>query len=120
MFRTFAILAVALSASLVAVGDPPAPLVTEGLPVGRWRIEFANGVIETATVAQDGTANVTEPLRTSPGKATMKEGSAVIAFDDDRVERWTKVGKKWVVEHWFPAAAYPESRPVLGIAKVVK
>ena len=120
MFRTLAVLVVSLSASLVAVGDPPAPLVTEGLPVGKWRIEFANDVVETVTVAQDGTANVTEPLRTSPGKATMKEGSAVIAFDDDRVERWTKVGNKYVVEHWFPAAAYPESRPVLGIAKQLR
>jgi hypothetical protein len=63
-----------------------------------------------------------EPHRTNTRKCkvTIKEGSAVIVLDDDRVERWFKVGKKWVVEHWFPAAAYPESRPVLGIAKGVK
>ena len=27
------------------------------------------------------------------------------------------VGKKWVVEHWFPSAEYPAGRPVVGIAR---
>jgi hypothetical protein len=91
-----------------------------GLPVGRWKIEFANGVKEVCEVRQDGTASVTEPLRTSTGKAEVKGGSLVIVFQDDRVERWTPVGERMVVEHWYPGAQFPAGTPVLGIAEVVK
>ena len=41
----------------------------------------------------------------------------VIRFADDRLERWTIVGKRIVVEHWCPAAAYPGEARVLGIAE---
>jgi hypothetical protein len=40
----------------------------------------------------------------------------LVTFADDRVERWTAVDKRMVVEHWFPAAAYPAGDKVLGIA----
>jgi hypothetical protein len=42
---------------------------------------------------------------------------AVITFNDDRVERWTAVGDRFVVEHWFPASRVPVVAPVLGIAE---
>ena len=95
----------------LAPADPPAPA-----PAGKWRVEFANGVVETC-VFEQGTATESEPLRNSTGKPAAQGGSVVIAFEDDRTERWTAVGKKWVVEHWFPSAAYPAGRPVVGIAK---
>jgi hypothetical protein len=44
----------------------------------------------------------------------------VIVCDDDRVERWTAVGQRMVVEHWFPAAQFPSGTPVLGIAEWAK
>jgi hypothetical protein len=44
------------------------------------------------------------------------EGAVVIAFDDDRVERWTPIGQRIVVEHWYPADSFPCATPVLGIA----
>jgi hypothetical protein len=92
----------------------------DGLPVGRWNVEFANGVKEACEVRKDRTASVVEPLRTSTGKAEVKDGSVVIVYQDDRVERWTPVGKRVVVEHWHPGARYPSGTPVLGIAEVAR
>ncbi|HVX10614.1 MAG TPA: hypothetical protein VHC22_05500 [Pirellulales bacterium] len=85
--------------------------------VGKWSIDFANGVTEMCVIRDDGTATVAEPQRTAGGKVIFEDGSMVIHFDDDRVERWTTVGKRQVVEHWFPAAHFPAATPVLGIAE---
>jgi hypothetical protein len=111
MPRALAVLAVLLL-PLFAPADPPAPVG----PVGKWRVTFANGVVETCTFEQ-GTATESEPLRQSTGTPAAQDGAFVIAFGDDRTERWTAVGNKWVVEHWFPSATYPAGRPVVGIAK---
>ncbi|MEX2121349.1 MAG: ankyrin repeat domain-containing protein [Pirellulales bacterium] len=94
---------------------PPASS-PDGLPVGRWVIEFANGVVETCEIRSDGTAAVAEPNRNSGGRVASGEGAVVIAFDDDRVERWTPIGQRIVVEHWYPADNFPCATPVLGIA----
>ena len=63
MFRSLTVLAMCLIVPLLATGRPRLPDPPAGLPVGKWQIEFANGVVETCEVAQDGTANETEPLR---------------------------------------------------------
>jgi hypothetical protein len=84
--------------------------------VGKWAVTFANGVVETCDVRADWTACESEPKRSAKGKAEVKGGALVIAFADDRVERWTAVDERMVVEHWFPAKAYPEGARVLGIA----
>ena len=112
MSRTLAALAAVLLLPLFAPADPPAPAG----PAGKWRVTFANGVVETCTFEQ-GRTTETEPLRQSTGTPVAQDGSVVIAFEDDRTERWTAVGNKWVVEHWFPSAAYPAGRPVVGIAR---
>jgi hypothetical protein len=95
-------------------------MLADGLPVGRWNVEFANGVKEVCEVRKDRTASVVEPLRTSTGEAEVKDRSVVIVYQDDRVERWTPVGKRMVVEHWYPGARFSSERPVLGIAEVVR
>ncbi|HUE70046.1 MAG TPA: ankyrin repeat domain-containing protein [Pirellulaceae bacterium] len=106
-----------------SLGQTPADLLREqevqkpeNLPVGRWKIEFANGVVETCIIRREGTATVAEPKRSSAGWAVMKDGALVITFDDDRLERWTPVGRRMVVEHWYPAERFPSASPVLGIA----
>jgi hypothetical protein len=96
---------------------PPNAATTANLPAGLWSIEFANGVSEACVVRADGTASVLEEKRKGDVKAEVKSGAIVIAFDDDRIERWTPVGRKMVVEHWFPASAFPAGTPVLGIGK---
>jgi hypothetical protein len=111
MSRVLGVLALLLALPPFAPADPPAPAA----PAGKWRVKFANGVVETCAFDQ-GTATETEPLRQSTGKPEAQDGSFVIAFGDDRAERWTPVGKRWVVEHWYPSAAYPAGRPVVGIA----
>jgi hypothetical protein len=63
--------------------------------------------------------SVVEPLRTSGGKAAVKGCSVVIVFEDDRGERWTPVGQRLVVKHWFPGSQWPTATPVLGIAERV-
>jgi hypothetical protein len=88
----------------------------EDLPVGRWQVEFANGVVETCEIHGDGTATVVEPQRSSGGNIVREERTLVITFADDRIERWTPIGRRIVVEHWYPAASFPRADPVLGIA----
>ena len=96
-------------------GQPPDNAAESGLPVGKWTIEFANGVNEVCEIRKDGTSSVVEPLRSSRGKAELKDRAVVIFFEDDRVERWTQVGKRFVVEHWAASAQFPFGTPVLGI-----
>jgi hypothetical protein len=112
MSRSVAAVVTLLSLPLFAPADPPTPAG----PTGKWRVKFANGVVETCAFDQ-GTATEAEPLRQSTGAPVAQDGAVVIGFADDRTERWTPVGKRWVVEHWFPSAAYPAGRPVVGIAK---
>ena len=83
---------------------------------GKWNVEFTNGVKEVCQIRKDRTASVAEPLRTSNGKVEVKDGSVVIVYQDDRVERWTPVGKRMVVQHWHPGTPFPSGTPVLGIA----
>ena len=103
----------------------PPPLPAEY--VGKWSVEFANGVKQTCEIRADWTASVKEPKRTSGGQAAFQGKALVVAYDDDRVERWTLVGKRLVVEHWPqsnplwaghpPLRPVPTSTPVLGIAE---
>ena len=92
-------------------------VVARSLPVGTWNVEFANGVTEVCWIGNDGTASVDEPRRRSGGKAVVQGRSAVVTFDDDRLERWTWEGGRLVVEHWFPSSQFPTATPVVGVAK---
>jgi len=89
------------------------------LPVGKWNVEFTNGVTEVCDVFNfdGGQVTVDEPRRRSRGTVVVKRGSVVMTFNDNRVERWTRVGKRFVVEHWFPGSGSPTATPVLGIAE---
>src|SRR6266849_2493157 len=98
----------------------PPPAARPDIPVGKWNVEFTNGVKQVCEIGKDGAASVAEPLRTSGGKAVVKGSAVVIVYEDDRVERWTPVGKRLVVEHWFPASQFPTATPVLGIAEPVQ
>jgi hypothetical protein len=86
------------------------------LPVGKWQIEFTNGVTEVCWVGNGGEVTVDEPRRGSNGLAVVRGGSIMMTFQDDRVERWTPVGRRFVVEHWYPGSQVPSGAPVLGIA----
>jgi hypothetical protein len=112
-------LGVALFAVQNSGADVPAPdnAPKGALPVGKWKVEFHNGVIEECNIGNGGESSVEEPKRRCVGMAEVKGGSVVITFGDDRVERWTPVGKRYVVEHWFPASQVPVTTPVLGIAE---
>lgn len=125
-FLSLAFVAIVLLYVQTATGDQPRqpvvadPVPQSDLPLGKWNVEFANGVKETCVIRRDGSAMVVEPARSSPGKATVKGGAVVIVFDDDRTERWTAVGQRLVVEHWFPASQLPTVTPVLGIAETAR
>jgi hypothetical protein len=106
--------------------SPPTPpkeidQTPASLPVGRWSVEFANGVTEVCEIGKDGTASVVEPVRISGGKAVVSGGSVLMVFENGRVQRWTPIGKRFVVEHWFPGSQFPTAAPgVLGIAERAK
>ena len=73
---------------------------------------------EVCEVQNGGAATVVEPVRIAGGKAVVNGGSVVVVFDNGRVQRWTPVGKRFVVEHWFPGSQFPTANPgVLGIAE---
>jgi hypothetical protein len=116
-----AVVTIVLAFAVVDVRPAPAPFLKRRprLPVGRWEVKFANGVVETCVVNKDGTISVSEPARSSAGKAVVKDGASVLTFDDSRVERWTAKNGELVVEHWFPASAYPAGRSVVGAARRV-
>jgi hypothetical protein len=119
MSRAAFVTIAALAIPLFAVADPPAPVKNPELPqqyLGKWTVSFANGVIEICEIRADGTASEREPNRSADGKIEQVDGSLVITFADDRVERWTAVDKRLVVEHWCPAQSYPAGKSVLGIA----
>jgi hypothetical protein len=98
---------------------PPAKTAA-ALPVGKWTVEYANGVTEVCKVAKDGTATVVEPVRI-PGKAVLNGGAVVMVFENGRVQRWTRVGRRLVVEHWFPESPFPSTMPgVVGIAEPIQ
>lgn len=86
-------------------------------PVGTWNVAFANGVQQVCTFGEDGTAAVEEPGRKAPAKVRRQGVSWIVAYADDRTERWTSVGPRMVVEHWHSSAGFPEDRPILGIAE---
>jgi hypothetical protein len=110
---------------LGGVAEPRPPAQATGasnspeaaLPIGKWNVEFTNGVTEVCSIGNGGEATAMEPQRRSNGMAVGKESSVVITFNDDRVERWTPVGKRFVVEHWFPGSRLPTVTPVFGIAE---
>lgn len=86
--------------------------------VGRWNVEYANGVAETCELVKEGTATSVEPKRNSLGKArNAMKGVVVLVFDDDRIERWTRIGQRIVVEHWPSSNQFPSGSPILGIAE---
>jgi hypothetical protein len=96
------------------------PARASHLPIGKWNIEFSNGVVEDCSINQDGTASVAEPGRRSRGNAVGKDGLSVVLFEDGRVERWRPVGKRMVVEHWGHLSDMANGTPVLGIGERVE
>jgi hypothetical protein len=87
------------------------------LPIGKWKVEFANGVTELCNVEKNGSASVIDPVRID-GKAVVNGNSVLMLFENGRVQRWTAVGNRFVVEHWFPGSAFPTATVgVMGIAE---
>jgi hypothetical protein len=112
-----ALLALSLSGAGDSAGSPSADSPTSDFPAGRWSVAFANGVNEVCSIGDGGESTVEEPKRSSNGMAEFAGRSIVITFNDDRVERWTPVGERFVVEHWFPGSRLPVTSAVLGIAE---
>src|SRR5688500_17131075 len=113
MARPVILLIALVAPLLLAAPRPRTP--DRDVPAGKWRVEFANGVVETCEIGPAGRASVVEPLRASPGKWSVKDGAVLIHSDDDRLERWRRVDGQWVVEHWCPVAAYPAGPSVPGV-----
>jgi hypothetical protein len=95
-----------------AVPAPPPTVTTE-----HWQAKFANGIEQVYVLSSDGTATVSSSLWQDTGTIERGEGYLIIRFSQDRAERWTAVGEKMVIEHWFPASRLPTQAPVLGIAE---
>jgi hypothetical protein len=122
----FAVLVLAIPPVLGRGGPPPlppgpAPLLLPNrqatLPVGTWKVEYANEVTEVCNFQKDGTTAVVEPVRIA-GKAVVNGSSIVMTFDNGRVQRWTPIGGRFVVEHWFPGSQFPTATPgTQGIAE---
>jgi hypothetical protein len=93
-------------------------MMTASLPIGKWKVEFANAVIEVCEIKTDGAVAVVEPVGISGGKAVVNGDSVLMVFENGRVQRWTGVGKRFVVEHWFPGDKFPTAAAgTLGIAE---
>jgi hypothetical protein len=91
--------------------------IATSLPVGRWNVTLTNAVRTECEFGPDGGVDVFEPVRRAHGHAEFKDGTVIVTFEDDRIERWSHVGPQMIVEHWYPGSAFPCGRPVLGIAE---
>ncbi len=94
--------------------------VTEPIWAEYWRAEFANGVVQTYTLGGDGSATVDAGAWHDTGTVEKGDGYFIVRFTEDRAERWTRVGDRMVVEHWFPASRLPTEPPVMGIAEQIR
>lgn len=90
--------------------------------VGHWKIEFTNGITQQYVIQDDQSVSVSSSnsKRSSRGRMEVTKNECRIAFEDDRAERWTRVGDRVIVEHWFPASKSPKVQPVLGIGEPIK
>ena len=120
MMRTLVLGGVALVLAVSASAVPSPDRNARSLYVGSWQVTFENGVIETCAIGPDGAAMEKEPNRSAKGKAERQGNAVVIRFDDDRVERWTRLNGRVEVEHWYPAAQFPNGPRVLGIADQIR
>ena len=113
--------AMTLAFAVLSVGFAPAPFPKAarqaGLPSGKWRVEYVNGVTEVCEFQDDGTPTVVEPVRIAGRKASVSGGSVVMTFQNGRFQRWTRVGKRFAVEHWFPGSRHDATCGTRGIAE---
>ena len=86
------------------------------IPVGRWKVVFSNGVVQTCSIDEKGKVSVTQTGRTASGKVSEHEDSISIQYADDRAERWVVKDGGITVEHWHPASQMPNGPAVLGKA----
>jgi hypothetical protein len=93
MTRTLGIL-FTLAVPLLVSAAPQLRTPDPAHPVGKWRVTFANGVVEASEFGPDGAAAVDEPHRAAPGRWKERDGTVVVTFTDDRVERWKKDGTR--------------------------
>jgi hypothetical protein len=110
-------------------GDPPsvpAPMSAPDvdLPAGRWQAKFSNGVTEVCEIQKDGAVALVEPAQIPGRKVAANSTSVVITFEKGQVQRWTPIGDRVVIEHWFPGAPLrmETAKPaeVLGLAQRVE
>ncbi len=108
-----------LLATALLIGGANAQMITteHDFPVGTWKVTFANKVVEVCKIDESGSASVKEPRRESSGTTLLRNGSFLITFTDKRVERWTPVGERFVVEHWPSGHQFTSENPVMGIAE---
>jgi hypothetical protein len=111
-------------AQLTGGGPPPVVEMTAPdieLPAGKWTVTFSNGVTEVCEIHKDSTVSVLEPVQIPGRKGAATSSCVVIMFENGRVQRWTPVGKRLVVEHWFPGShTRAAAAEVLGIAERVE
>ena len=84
---------------------------------GTWWTRFDNGVSQRMVLAGNTCRGGNNHGWSSKGKLDHDDGRIIITYEDDRLERWTPIGHRMVVEHWHPASAYPDTKPVVGIAE---
>lgn len=120
-FSMLANLLIAVFQAPMQAGPPPLPVVkseaTAKLPAGKWRVEYANGITEVFEINKRGEAAVVDPVRIG-GKAAVSGSAILLLFENGRAQRWTPVGKRFVVEHWFPGDKLPTTTAsTLGVAE---
>src|SRR5262245_49916519 len=63
--------------------------------IGRWKIEFANQVMQACEIRADRTASVDELLLEKYfGNAAIKEDAVIVAYNGNRTQRWSRVGER--------------------------
>jgi hypothetical protein len=81
-FITYAALLSGWLGTASPASDNPAPPkpVHSDLFLGRWKVQFANGVNEVCRISKNGLALISEPHRTAVGTMEARGASVLIFF----------------------------------------
>ena len=102
---------VAVVGDLPAAAEPHKPVPPRPKApgfTGLWRVIYSHGAVRTYHVGADDTVQFIEERR----RGALRRGQHVLLqFGDGKIERWTLVKGRLLVQHWNPASGYPRRPP---------
>jgi Concanavalin A-like lectin/glucanases superfamily len=111
-FRLLAALTIAVI-PVLAGNEVASEKPASGDLAGTWHVTYTNGAVRTYLVGPDDTVKFLEENRQA---SIQRDREILVQFEDGKSECWTLGVERLFVEHWNPAAGYPDGSPTeIGI-----